>query len=396
LGDQKNINFKIANISIKFICHENNQIIEFIKRDFGIFKFDSIDSPDLCIEITHNKFHVPKNCTYFDSTIISFENTIAVKYNARFRSAWVTFSTKPHLGNNIKIYIPKELMLTDNKSIVKEKIIRMFFPNFLYRWQNLLLDIIHGPLLGIIHLRLLRENSALIHASAITNKNGKGILIPGWAQSGKSTIVDILINKKSWKFIAEDLCILTKEKTLATYPKQRRIYWNQLKNTNYFKRNINFLEKIEDRINVLLLGTFKPIGFKSKRILSWDEIIEKKNIEEISDINAVVYLLRGDYDDISLLEVSNKKLAEMCSSMMLTELQNFNGFFQLIAVYGIVSDDVNPIETLSKNTYEMYLSTFKDKNCYILKVPYFDNLDFVENWIHPNFEDILINKIPLE
>jgi hypothetical protein len=389
---ENSLSVRIDSISIDFISYGNKEVLEFLERDFGYFKFDNNKEPDICIEITNDVFEAPKNCTYFDNSIISFKNTIAIKYNARFREIWVAYSTQPYLGRNIKIYIPKKLMITDKKSSVKEKITRIFFPNFLYRWQNALMDIIHGPLLGLMHLRLLSGESAFLHASAISSENGKGIALPGWAQSGKSTIADILIKKNKWKFIAEDLCIVSKENTVYSFPKQRRVYSNQLKDTMYYKSRKNFLDKLQDRINIVILSAFNSTGVKAKRVLSWEEIYEENCISKTANLEAVVYLIRGDYEEISLSQVSGKKLAAMCSSMMSTEMRNFNGFYQLLDVYGVVSDDINPIQTLFKNTYAKYLSAFNDRKCYILRMPYQKNLKFVENWIHPQLVGILNDK----
>jgi hypothetical protein len=386
----KTLSAQIHNVNVTFFGDCKGSIMDFIERDFSFFKTNDDNNPDISVEIVHGNFQIPPKSAYYSNNIVSYDDTIAVKYNARFREIWVTYSTKPYLGKKIKIFIPSNIILDNVKSKVKEKIIRILFPNFLYRWQNALVDIIHGPLLGVIHLRLLYKGAALLHSSAIANEQGNGVLLPGWAQSGKSTIADILIKKKSWKFIGEDICIVTKEGMLIPFPKQRRVYYPELKNTKYFKFKKSRVDLFEERLNIFLFRILSLVGLKSKRLLTYREVYDESSMAATcSELNALVYISRGKYDDIFMYKIKEDKVAAICTNMMVSEMQNFNGFYQLLAVYGMMSDNCNPIQDLIKSTSENYLAAFKDKRCYILNAPYFKDFDFIEKLIHPKLEEVL-------
>ena len=209
-----------------------------------------------------------------------------------------------------------------------------------------------------------------MHSSAIANEQGNGVLLPGWAQSGKVQLQ--ISNQKNHGSLLAKCMYSNKEGMLIPFPKQRRVYYPELKNTKYFKFKKSRVDLFEERLNIFLFRILSLVGLKSKRLLTHREVYDESSMAATcSELNALVYISRGKYDDIFMYKIKEDKVAAICTNMMVSEMQNFNGFYQLLAVYGMMSDNCNLCWDLIKSTSENYLAAFKDKRCYILNAPYF-------------------------
>lgn len=384
--------FKLGNlvIEVNTLKDEPIKIINFIKRDFSFLESSNSKKSDIRITISTDEPNISKAAYKLSTNIFSHEDILFIRYDAKLRKTWVSYSLRPYLGKNIIIHINKKYFKKTLFRKLLEGIIRFSFPNYLYRWQNSLMDIFHGPIIGLIQLNLLRKGNALLHAAAIGHANGEGIAFPGWAQSGKSTIVDRLVKKKKWRFIAEDLCILSADKGVYSFPKQRRFYPAQLKNTEYFDLDRHLLEKTLDKFHLLLHKLLKLT--EPKRILSLKEIFHNEDFVNMANLNSIVFLKRGNFNEINLNCIEAETMANMCADMMFVEMQNFNGFYELLSAYGVMSGNSDLIKMITQNLRQIYLNIFKEAKCYILEVPETKELNFIENNLHFKLENIILSR----
>ena len=75
----------------------------------------------------------------------------------------------------------------------------------------------------VLQMLLLKQNHAMIHSAAVSI-NGRGVLLPGWGGTGKtSAIICLLKEIAGSSFLSDDYTIVSSEKILA-YPKAFFIY----------------------------------------------------------------------------------------------------------------------------------------------------------------------------
>lgn len=384
--------YNVSSIIVKMIIEieDCKKLVQFFDRDFGIYRAITTEEPDIVVTITNVPVTIPKTSCKLSNDIFFYDEKMYVRYNAAFRETWVSYGSKSCLGENITIHLPDKPFEEGLINNINKHLIRFLYPNYLHRWQNSLMDIFHGPLLGLLQINLLKKGKALLHASSIANINGEGVVFPGWAQSGKSTIADRLIKKKNWKFIAEDFVILSEKNKIISFPKQRRVYASQLKKTKYTSIQRTFMEKIFDNLNLSLYRLLK--SSKSIRILSVDEIFNSEDIMKDASLNTVIFLKRGNFIEINLTRIEIETMANMCADMMFFEMQNFNGYYQLISAYGVMSGNSDLIKMITQNLRQIYISVFKETKCYILEVPETQELDFIENNLHFELENMILSK----
>lgn len=388
VGKVESYKISIQKINIEFLYNGNIEVIDFIKRDFIYFESKYRDVADITIEITHNKFYGLDDEINFNTDIKANENEIAYLHCARLRKIWVKYDIRKMLGNKITIYLPEEFTTNKFKNVIVENLIRTFFPNNLFRWQNALMDIIHGSLLGILQLHFIKEGASLIHASAVSNEKSDGFLFSGWSQSGKSTIADVLVRSNRWKFVSEDLCLITDKSKIVGIPKQRRIYTSQMNKENTRDKSAKE-RKFRGIKNNILSKIFNLIGRQQMRVLSVNEIFDKKQVDLYATLNSSIFILRSHKNRIIIDEINAEKMSLICLNMMNSEMKNFNGFYDLMSIYGIIKGNQNILEKLNYDMFQIYYKCFSNKQCFIMEIPEVESLDFIKTEIEPFIKKLI-------
>lgn len=373
---------QIYNVNIAIDTENDEEILSFLKRDFQIFENNPPGKPDLTIRIYHKHYQAPKGVNYFGDDFILYEDTIAQCIKAHRRTTWITYEVSPILGSQIELYIPDKPAEQKGKDLIHSTEDRLLSLNFLYPWQNSLIDFFHGTFLGILQMRLIQNSAVLLHGAAI-EKYSSGLLLTGIAQCGKSTITDRLVKKKHWRFLSEDYSIINYNHEIYSFPLQRRVYRKQLTASNYYKKDTNLIEMMLDQLNILLMKPLSMIGKESIRILSEAELFDPEEMIHKANLKAVIYLNRADHQELALTPISGNAMAHMCSNMMMAEMKNLTGFYDLISCYGIMKQKPNQINEIFMWMERLYQEIFKGRACYTLTIPYYTSLKSIEKNLHP-------------
>jgi hypothetical protein len=75
----------------------------------------------------------------------------------------------------------------------------------------------------VVWCALLAEEATFVHAGAVASPDGDGLVLMGSGGVGKTTAVLDLVSKHGWKYIGDDLVILSKSRVYR-YPKHLQIY----------------------------------------------------------------------------------------------------------------------------------------------------------------------------
>lgn len=90
---------------------------------------------------------------------------------------------------------------------------------FLTADEALGVNIAFGPLVGLLHLRILALGGALIHGAAFALQ-GKGLLLAGWGGSGKTSLLGHIAAQEAslWEYLGDDLAMFDSQGKLALVP----------------------------------------------------------------------------------------------------------------------------------------------------------------------------------
>jgi len=80
-------------------------------------------------------------------------------------------------------------------------------------------NIVFGPLVAILHMRLLELGGALIHGAGLAS-GGKGVLLSGWGGSGKTSLLGYIAAKhaSTWEYLGDDLAVFDAHGNLGVVP----------------------------------------------------------------------------------------------------------------------------------------------------------------------------------
>jgi len=382
------LDIQIENIKIRFNIGEDKQVKELLVREFNSFIKVFSGKPNISINIKYSEFITLKNVKYYGDNIISNKEFVAQNMKAHLRNIWIKYSISSYFGSHIDIYLSNK---KKNQNFIEKwflEIKKVISPNFLFPWQNSLIDFIHGPFIGIVQLQLLKNTSLFLHASSI-NKNDNGIILVGLEQSGKSTIADYFTKNEKWQFISEDYCILNNKNEVLGYNKQRRFFLKQLKETNYKIFSNNILRTILEILNISIFGLMKR---KTIRVLCISEVLSIEKIKLKTKIRSVVYIQRKENGKIEMNKIDNLKMVNICSNIMMAEMKNLNGFFNLISCYGIIKQLPNQVNKLFEDIAKIMDTIINKNSCYILNIPQYKNFDNIKNSIDGEFKKIINYK----
>lgn len=371
------LNVQIDAINVAFNTFGDKDISVFLQREFPDVMENINNKPDIHINFRRDDFKAHATLYNCADTFAYYGGKIVQGIKAHFRTTWITYDISPVLGSCIDVYIGPRQSSRIGKMISGFK--RALSTQFLYPWQNSIIDFIHGPLMSIIQLNLLKKSSSFLHASSIS-RDKAGIVFPGYGQTGKSTIADRLTKKQDWRFISEDMCIINSKKCVLAYNKQRGLNLSQLKDTEYY--NFKRANCIADKANILLIRALKLLGIQPVRILSISELFEADIIMKQARLTAAVYIKRGNYSKIRLEKTTGAEMASLCSSAMKVELENM-GLIKLLSCYNMITNNENDAEVIFESMEKLYMRIFQDVQSYVLMVPDCDDLSFIEKEIHP-------------
>lgn len=380
------LNIQLDNISISLDTAGDEDVALFLMREFPEAAYDLEMQPDIRIKFAFNSFIVPDTFDRYGKNLIHYDGVIAQRIKAHLRTTWIKYDTEPQLGSFIEVYLPCKSVNHSEK--VKNMILRFLSLDFLYPWQNAILDFVHGPLIGIIQLTLINKSATFLHASSLANDSA-GIVLPGWAQSGKTTIVERLVGSKEWEFVSEDFCIINNKGKVIGYPKQMGLRTSKLRSINYHKNGQTTIERLLDTANALLMNSLSIIHITPMRICSVAEIFGAHVLRRDVKLTIAIYVQSGNYEEMICSKVGSSEMVNMCVNMMMAEIKNLTGLYDLLSCYGIMKKAPNPMEELYEITTKLYTEIFSKVRSYVLYVPQYARLDLIEKEINAVLEDIL-------
>jgi len=246
------------------------------------------------------------------------------------------------------------------------------------------------PIQILIQLLLSRENHAIVHAAALTDQDGNGIILPGPGGVGKTALLGKLVKEKNYKLLGDDMVIINKNDTCLSFPRSfilkdyhKTVYPDAFLKLELNSRKKIILPKITSFINknapfigvaksiLKRFGVFNKIATKlplPKDFLAAvpvSSIFGENSIVTQTKIKSIVFLERYTGSKIISVNMTKASLSKRMFSIIHHELASYMKL--LFSLGSLELEDVSMYFSQSKYIMDEFSTNKKISN---LQIPY--------------------------
>lgn len=272
--------------------------------------------------------------------------------------------SKNHSPVMVNIYYGKKVY---EKGIdkVKSKIWQVRDWTFL-DYRNLTgYQVLNGIVEQLIFLNMVSKECAFLHASSVVNKEGEAFVFTGAGGVGKTSTIISLIQDYDYKFLSDDLTIITSDGKAKAYPRKIMLYaYNTQNNPSIVKRLFD-KRSFVDKAQWYTRKTFKGLKLTRRRVLA-EDIFGKDKIAREGKIKKVVYLKPTKSKTPKVKLYDGEKLAKESADIIRFE---FRRFFDFWSQWGVASQKVERVEVILSKAQKIYSNCFLKSQIYLVEVP---------------------------
>lgn len=369
----------VSDLNIRFEGIENPGLRTYLLREFSCLIGQESEAPDVTIRVINEGFELSRSYVYIEKGIYASKHSLAQELCSRGNSIWILYNADTDIPSDVKVYIPYRFS-TDNLS-------KLFHPSFLCKWEVSMLNFVHGPLLGLVQMHLVRRKATFFHASALSTDGKSGIALAGNGHSGKSTFVKWLAQTDlAFCVLAEDFCVINENKELMSYPKQMRIHLNPLQDVSYFKE-YGQDDGLLNRLNALLFLAFKRWGIGPIRRMSFQQVFGDQRVIPKVKLEIILVINRSSMG-ASITTISKTEFVSYCTEMMMTEISNLAGVQRLMKALDKIHGRATSFDDLRVEFQRQFELIFKQTKCYFLNIPYYDDIQETKKEVLQIFNEL--------
>ena len=256
------------------------------------------------------------------------------------------------------------------------------------------------PLNIILQMMLVEHGISMIHASAFQKDLGGIVVMPAFAEAGKTSLLGVLAKTDQYRFLGDDVVLLSKEGECLAYPRSivlqkyhQKIFSNLFSELNISHARDSIVKSTKKFIkeNIPFKGLIKSLfpGKINTNMLNYDNhlatvplenFVGENNIDSKGKIEKIIFLQRYNGKDIKSNLIDTDNMSVRLLSIMHLEWLNYLvipltyagfGKFNIASYYSKVNDIIE--------------KAIAGKPCYILYIPQtldaVDVADYVESLV---------------
>jgi hypothetical protein len=242
------------------------------------------------------------------------------------------------------------------------------------------MDLYRYIIIPILRSQLLRHGMAFLHASSLYFM-GKGILITGWAGSGKTNLL-LSLMEEGGRYMGDDLSILSEKGTIYAYPEPLSLYDENLW---YFRKIANgpgiskkrdlFVKRTFDRIYGLIYPRMRRNSTTARMLarlkdlskeLSAQEMIPDK-IEKICPLDICIFLTRTNQGKLEIVEREKEAFVEMIMANLAFEFSYIRRY--LLMYESAFRKDSTSIKETECRERQILEKAFDGRKLYEILIP---------------------------
>ena len=328
---RQKIHFALKDVFTGFITGASEHIaLEFIFTD-------NIDSYIMDKEFIRVKdVKVGKNQTHFKDTELDF---------------------LINNSNKFKVYIN----ISDNETLKSS--LRIFNKAFKNNIEQQITTFYYRIFLIFTQIWNVENNCSYVHASAV-EVNEKSILFTADSGVGKSSLLFKLSQDSNFKFIADDLTIISDQ--AESYYQGRCL--------SVKPYHLNFYNFLTDRLS-LLMSRMQKLQWKflkDNRLtyrISPNDLFD--SISEKSKIKSIIHLCNHDKDTYEIKNITTEELINFTISILINEL--FLANHKLNTLASLPFSPFQSTAKIYKESEDVFNSVFQNVSLKLVFVPYMSN-----------------------
>ena len=206
----------------------------------------------------------------------------------------------------------------------------------------------------------IKNNFSYLHSSAI-EIFGKSIIFTADAGVGKSSLLYRLSKEKDYKFIADDLTIISSEAEVFFQGRRLSVKPYHLKYFSFLKKKLNTLMLYGQKIQWRLIKDNK-LTFR----IAPDQLFDK--ISKSSKLKRVIHLCNHSDEKFLISDISSKQLVKYTIPILINEL--FLANKKLNSVASLPNSPFINSSELFNSVSDIYLKAFKNVDTRLVLVPF--------------------------
>lgn len=216
-----------------------------------------------------------------------------------------------------------------------------------------------------IQLRQLESEQTFVHASAI-ERDGRVTVIAGWGGAGKTSSVMDLVSSGDYRFLSDDLGIMTSSGSFSRSPKRIQIYPYNLIGLPAAARRLMAPRGPVDRMHWAVRARVKGANGVRRRV-SAEQFFGQDSVARGGTIDAFIHLERGPFAAPVLTPSTPDELARRSSQILLHELNPMVEIGAALAGAGVAP--AHHTEAWRERSERVIMGALSGVRCYTLSVP---------------------------
>ena len=209
----------------------------------------------------------------------------------------------------------------------------------------------------------LQNNCTYIHSSAV-DINGKSILFTADSGVGKSALLFQISQEEGFKFIADDLTIISDQSDSYFQGRCLSIKPYHLKYYSFLSKKLKMLMGSIQRFQWKIINDNR-LTYRIKPTELFDQICEK------SEIKRIIHLCNHSKDTFEIKEISSYDLIEFTIPILINEL--FLANYKLDTVASLPTSPFQSTDKMYTATKDIFFQAFIDVDIKLIFVPYQSN-----------------------
>jgi len=219
----------------------------------------------------------------------------------------------------------------------------------------------------VIQILLIRKKCSFIHAG-VFSENYKATAFMGTGGSGKTSTMFQCLSRRETKYLAEDFGIIRNDGLVYLSPKTLSIYSSDIFGNNSIlydlQRSMTLVDKIKWKIN-------KQVRSRNPMIkVPVFSFFEPEKISDDSILEQAFFITRCKSSKPSLESLKPEEVADRLTNVTLREMKKLVELLNLIKANAPFHYRYPSLEDFVLMIKSVYLGAFKDRNTFLLNVPF--------------------------